>query len=74
MNPMSYETLDAFMARVRKANATGGRNITLTIGEAADLSAAIGQLFLRQAAILENVTKPASDDVIELHVNGGSFK
>lgn len=70
MSPMSYDTIDKFLARVRKASVSGGKSINLTIEEATDLTAAMAQVLLRN----QSPGVVTSTEVTEVEIQGGSFK
>lgn len=70
MNETTYEPIARFMGRVRRASATGGKSINMTIEEASELTAAMGLVLL---AKLQTGTPPAIVEE-EVIIHGGGFK
>lgn len=70
MSQISYEAIDRFITRVRKASVTGGKSINLTIEEATELTAAMAQILLVK---LQNQAIPAKEEVQDITIHGGGF-
>ena len=71
MTEVTYQPIDRFIARVRRASVTGGKSINLSIEEATELTAAMAQILLQR--VVEESRTPV-DEVIEVQVHGGGFK
>jgi hypothetical protein len=71
---INSDAVEAFMARVRAATQANGKEVRLSILEAQELVASIGQLLARNNALLEKLvdrkTEPAT---IEAAFDGGRF-
>lgn len=62
--------IQRFIERLQGFDAKGSQNFMMTMKDAKDLHADITKLLLA----LQNNQKNTSDEMIELKVNGGSFK
>lgn len=71
MNTISYEPLDRFFLRVRRASATGGKSVNLTIEEASELTAAMAQILLAKLQEAPQESKVTDQEII---ISGGGFR
>ena len=69
MTETTFEPIARFMGRVRRASATGGKSINMTIEEASELTAAMGIVLL---AKLQSGSPTATEEEVIIH--GGGFK
>jgi hypothetical protein len=65
--------LQKFVDRVRGHEARGSKDFIMTLAEAKDMHADITRLLLELHNLREQVSKPASEEVITVQVGGGSF-
>ena len=65
--------LQKFIDRVRGHEARGSKDFVMTLAEAKDMHADITRLLLELHDLREQVSKPASEEVITVQVGGGSF-
>ena len=70
--PMSIH-LQKFVDRVRGFEARGAREFTMTIQEAKDLHADITRMLLDLHNLRESAVNKASEEVITVQMDGGSF-
>lgn len=70
MNETTFEPIARFMGRVRRASATGGKSINMTIEEASELTAAMGLILL--AKLQDGSPSVKADEDITIH--GGGFR
>lgn len=69
MTETTFEPIARFMGRVRRANATGGKSINMTIEEASELTAAMGLVLL--AKLQGGAPTTTTEEVV---IHGGGFK
>jgi hypothetical protein len=69
MTETTFEPIARFMGRVRRASATGGKSINMTIEEASELTAAMGLVLL--AKLQSGAPTTIVEDVV---IHGGGFK
>jgi hypothetical protein len=65
--------LQKFVDRVRGHEARGSKDFVMTLAEAKDMHADITRLLLELHDLREQVSKPATQEVITVQVGGGSF-
>jgi hypothetical protein len=65
--------LQKFIDRVRGHEARGSRDFVMTLAEAKDMHADITRLLLELHDLREQVSKPATEEVITVQIGGGSF-
>jgi len=65
--------LQKFVDRVRGHEARGAKDFVMTLAEAKDMHADITRLLLELHDLREQVSKPATQEVITVQVEGGSF-
>jgi hypothetical protein len=65
--------LQKFVDRVRGHEARGSKDFIMTLAEAKDMHADITRLLLELHDLREQVSKPATQEVITVQVGGGSF-
>ena len=65
--------LQKFVDRVRGHEARGSRDFVMTLAEAKDMHADITRLLLELYDLREQVSKPATEEAITVHIGGGSF-
>lgn len=71
MKSVNDEALDRFFLRVRRAAATGGKSVNLSIEEASELTAAIAQVLLTK---LREEPKESKVEDREIILSGGGFR
>lgn len=69
MTKTTYEPIARFLGRVRRASATGGKSINLTIEEASELTAAMALVLLAKV----QSESPIKMDDQEVIIHGGKF-
>ena len=65
--------LQKFVDRVRGHEARGSKDFVMTLAEAKDMHADITRLLLELHDLREQVSKPASEEIITVQIGGGSF-
>jgi hypothetical protein len=65
--------LQKFVDRVRGHEARGSKDFVMTLAEAKDMHADITRLLLELHDLREQVSKPATEEVITVQIGGGSF-
>jgi hypothetical protein len=65
--------LQKFVDRVRGHEARGSRDFVMTLAEAKDMHADITRLLLELHDLREQISKPATEEVITVQIGGGSF-
>ena len=65
--------LQKFVDRVRGHEARGSRDFVMTLAEAKDMHADITRLLLELHDLREQISKPATEEVITVEIGGGTF-
>ena len=65
--------LQKFVDRVRGHEARGSRDFVMTLAEAKDMHADITRLLLELHDLREQISKPATEEVITVQIGGGTF-
>ncbi len=76
MSQMSRGSLDMFLERVRQAQRSRSKNVTLTIEEAQDLALTLAQNLAKETVLLEQIVELQKNagGPIEVTMGGGTFK
>ena len=75
MTHISTAALDLFLTRVRAAQRSRSKQFVMSIEEANDLAAVLGQLLLEKTELLGRINELlTSNDAVEIHMDGGDFK
>lgn len=66
--------LQKFIERIRGHDARGARDFTMPIADAKGMAADLTELLLELRSYQERAILAKQDEIIEININGGSFK
>lgn len=69
---MNTEPISRFMNRVKVAAQSGSKDVRISVTDAQELTAAIGELLAERVKQLE--AAPKANETITISVDGGGFK
>lgn len=76
MSQVNRSSLDSFVERVRQAQRSRAKNVTLTLEEAQELILTMSQLLSRDVGLLEQIVELQKNATgpVEVQMGGGTFK
>lgn len=76
MSQVSRGSLDTFLERVRQAQRSRAKNVSMTIEEAQELALTMAQVLSRENILLEEIIElqKTASGPIEIQMGGGTFR